>query len=505
MNAPSRTPFRRARRGLASVALVLLIALPTSGAGASPATTSLPDTPAGKLGSALIQHINTDTPAQIRQWAAGVMSPSIGASDKADTVESLALAARDSGGVSMVDVASDPRQPGLLQLIVKDAHGQRAMIFLAPDPAHPELFGQLELHAADDPALYAGWPKGPVSDGELARLVHNTLDQLVRTSDFSGCVTIANDGKTLFDECRGLAERNFSVPVDQQTKFHIGSINKMFTAVAIAQLVEAGKLSWNTTLADCMPEYPDQETARKVTVWQLLHHTAGLGDFLVPAYFEHREAFVNPVDYLDLIARQPKVAAPGASWNYSNAGYMLLGRIIETTSHENYDDYMQKHVFAPAGMRATGFDRVDEVTPKLAVGYFREGPFSTAWKADWLKIGLKGGAAGGGYSTNADLLRFAAALREGKLVSAATLTKMFDDQVPAGPGGYAAGFGDRLSHGLHIRGHAGGTEGTDANMQMVWGTKAAVALTSNEGPGQNWFLAERIADLLAAANAAKTH
>jgi hypothetical protein len=78
---------------------------------------------------------------------------------------------------------------------------------------------------------------------------------------------------------------------------------------------------------------------------------------------------------------------------------------------------------------------------------------------------------------------------------------MFDGEVPAGPGGYAAGFGDRLSHGRHIRGHAGGIEGTDADLAMVWETGAAVALTSNEGPGQSWLLAERIADLLAAEGA----
>jgi CubicO group peptidase (beta-lactamase class C family) len=118
-----------------------------------------------------------------------------------------------------------------------------------------------------------------------------------------------------------------------------------------------------------------------------------------------------------------------------------------------------------------------------------------------MKIGFKGGPAGGGYSTNADLLRFAAALRDGKLVKPDTLTKMFDDEVPAGPGGYAAGFGDRLSHGRHIRGHAGGIEGTDANLAMVWETKAAVVLTSNEGPSQTWMLAETIADLLAAQGA----
>ena len=369
---------------------------------------------------------------------------------------------------------------------------------LATDPAQPDKLGQVHLMPMDDPALYADWPRKAVSQAQFKRLIHAGLDRLVRTNDFSGCVTVTEGGKTVFDECRGLAERNFGVPIDRQTKFHVGSIDKMFTAVAIAQLVEAGKLSWEATLAALVPEYADHAAASDITVWQLLHHTSGLGDVLVPEYFTHRDQFTTPADFLDLIARQPKVGEPGKEWNYSNAGYVLLGRIVEKVSHERYDDYVARHVFAPAGMQASGFDTLNEVTPRLAVGYFHDGLFASDWKADWMKIAFKGDAAGGGYSTNADLLRFAQALREGKLVKPATLAKMFDGAVPAGPGGYAAGFGDRVSSGRHIRGHAGGIEGTDANLQMVWGTDAAVALTSNQGPGQSWMMAEHIADLLAA-------
>jgi CubicO group peptidase (beta-lactamase class C family) len=334
----------------------------------------------------------------------------------------------------------------------------------------------------------------------LARLIHATLDQLARTADFSGCVTVTDHAKTVFDECRGMAERRFGVPVDGQTTFHVGSLDKMFTAVAIAQLVEGGKLAWEATLADLVPDYADREAAKKITVWQMLHHTAGLGDYLVPEYFAHRENFIEAADYLDLIARQPKVGEPGKDWNYSNAGYALLGRIVEIVSRERYDDYIQRHVFAPAGMQSSGFDRLDDIVPKLAVGYFHDGMFSSAWKADWSKIQFKGGPAGGGYSNNTDLLRFAAALRDGRLVKPATLEKMFEDEVPAGPGGYAVGFGDRLSHGSPVRGHTGGIEGTTANLQMVWNANAAVALTSNQGPSQTWMLAEHIADLLAAGS-----
>jgi D-alanyl-D-alanine carboxypeptidase len=501
MNHPIRVVTHGIRKFYFPSLFVFAVFFCASAGVVAATTTALPDTPVGKLGGELISHINQDTPVTIRQWALTILSSAIPADDKSDFVASLVSAARDSGGVSITDVRNDPLH-GLVEVAVKARRtGRWALFVLAADPAHPDMLGQAGVFPMDDPAFYGAWPKGAVSRAEMTRLIHVALDSLVRTSDFSGCVTVVDGMETVFDECRGLAERRFGVPVDRQTKFHIGSMDKMFTAVAIAQLAEAGKLSWNATLAELVPEYPDHEAARKITVWQVLHHTAGLGDFLVPEFFQHREKFVNPVDYLDLIARQPKVGEPGKDWNYSNAGYILLGRIIENVSGESYFKYIQRNVFAPAGMSASGFDTVEDVTPRLAVGYFQEGPLATEWKADWMKTGFKGGPAGGGYSTNTDLLRFATALRDGKLVKAATLTKMFDDEVPAGPGGYAAGFGDRLSHGRHIRGHSGGIEGTDANLAIVWGTKAAVALTSNEGTSQTWMRAEFIADLLAAESA----
>ncbi|RDS86873.1 class A beta-lactamase-related serine hydrolase [Dyella psychrodurans] len=470
--------------------------------GATSTHAKLPDTPVGHLAGELIQHANNDGPAQITQWAPNVLSASMASDDKAAFVTNLASAARDSGGVDVFDVRTDSHQPGLLEVAVKGRrNGQAALFWLTADPAHPDRLAQAMLVSMDNP-LYDGWPKSSVSHAELGKQIHAVLDKLVSVSDFSGCVTVFDGGETVFDECRGLADRSFNVPIDHPTKFRVGSIGKMFTAVAIAQLVEAGKLSWNDTLAKRVPEYPDQAAAKKITVWELLHHTSGLGDFMVPDYFEHAERYVNPVDYLGLIARQPKVGEPGKGLSYSNAGYVLLGRIIENVSGESYFDYIQHHVFEPAQMTSSGFDSEDEIVPGLAVGYYHDdGVFSRTWKANWVQGIYKGSPAGGGYSTNADLLRFAKALHEGKLVTSTTLAKMFDGEVPAGPGAIGAGIDERLSHGRHIRGHQGGIEGTTANLEMVWETGAAVALTSNEGPSQHWLLAEQIADLLAAEGA----
>lgn len=496
MNNFSQMVTRGLRRRFALSAFTLAALLCAATAVAAAPSSTVPETPVGRVGSELLHHVNSDTPEQMRAWAPTVLSPAIGEDGAANFVNTLVSAVRESGGVTLTDAHV---QRGMLVLTVKvHRSGQLVMFILAEDPAQPGKLKLADVMPMDDPALYAGWPDTAVSYEKLNSLIHNALDRLVRTSDFSGCVTVADGGKTVFDECRGLAERNFGVPIDHQTRFRVASIGKMFTAVAIGQLVEAGKLSWDSTLDQLVPEYPDQAAAKKITVWELLHHTSGLGDFIVPAFFEHREKYVNPADYLGFIARQPMVGEPGKQLSYSNAGYVLLGRIVENVSHEGYFDYVQRHVFAPADMRSSGFSTLDEVTPKLAAGYFHESPFSTTWKANWMKIPFKSSPAGDSYSTNADLLRFAAALRGGKLLKPDTLTRMFKDPVPAGPGGIGAGIDERLSHGLHIRGHQGGIEGATTNLEMIWETQGAVALTSNQGQNQTWMLAERIAELLAA-------
>lgn len=477
--------------------LACAAAVSSSATLAGPVSTTLPDTEAGRIGAAMIAHINSDTTEQIGEWVPSVLSTAFDPAAKGMILTQIATTVRDSGGVDFVD-ARTQGPPGMLVVTIKGRRtGKLVALVLLPDPEQPGTLAMADMVPLDDPMLYADWPKAAASQAEIARLTTAALDKLVLDNDFSGCVTVTDGEETIFDECRGLAERRFNVPVDHETKFHIASMGKMFTAVAIAQLVEAGKLSWEDTLALWVPEYPDQAVAKKISVWQLLHHTSGLGDYIVPELFEHRKKFVDPVDYLDLIARQPKVGEPGGEWSYSNSGYVVLGRIIENVSGESYFDYIRRHVFAPAGMTDSGFDRLDDIVPKLAVGYYREGPFSTEWKADWFENVYAAAPDGGGYSTTADLVRFSAALRTGKLVQPATLAKMFADPVPAGPGGYAAGFGDRLSHGRHIRGHAGGIEGTDANLAIVWETGATVVVTSNQGPGQYWLFSERIANLLA--------
>ncbi len=149
----------------------------------------------------------------------------------------------------------------------------------------------------------------------------------------------------------------------------MGSMNKMFTAVATLQLVEAGKLALDDPIGKHLPDYPNRELASKVTVRHLLTHTGGTGDIFGPDYDENRLKLRDHSDYVDLYGSRPLAFEPGSRWEYSNYGFVLLGALIEAASGVSYYDYVREHVFRPAGMTSTDSLPESEDVPGRAVGY----------------------------------------------------------------------------------------------------------------------------------------
>src|SRR3954469_5851713 len=193
-----------------------------------------------------------------------------------------------------------------------------------------------------------------------------------RSGDFSGVVVLAKSGKPVFQRAYGMADRETSRPNDLETAFNLGSINKVFTQTAIMQLVAAGKLSLDSTLAKCWPDYPNREVAGKVSIRQLLRHTSGIGGniFGIPATGKRNDVR-RLRDYLPLFVNEPLKFEPGTSNAYSNAGYVVLGLLVERLSGQNYYDYVREHIFVPAGMTRTGSFAVDSLPPNTAIGYTR--------------------------------------------------------------------------------------------------------------------------------------
>jgi CubicO group peptidase (beta-lactamase class C family) len=262
-------------------------------------------------------------------------------------------------------------------------------------------------------------PASPVPQGELARRLGATLDSLAALDQFSGVVVLARAGAPVFEHAYGVADREAGRPNDVETAFNLGSINKVFTATAVRQLAAAGKIQLDSTLAWHWPDYPNADVARRVTIRQLLEHRSGIGGniFGVPAGGS-RSGIRRLRDFLPLFVNEPLQFDPGTQQRYSNAGYVVLGLLVERLLGEDYYDYVRRHVYDPAGMTRTAHFAVDSLPPNTAIGYTRGGPGSAGDEPlhrNAETLPGRGSSAGGGYSTAHDLMRFVQALRERRI------------------------------------------------------------------------------------------
>jgi len=230
---------------------------------------------------------------------------------------------------------------------------------------------------------------------------------LERNNTFSGVVMLAKDGKPVLERAYGFADAAKTAKNRIDTKFNLGSINKIFTKIAIGQLAEAGKLSLNDTVRKHLPDYPSP-VADKITIEQLVEFRSGLGDFFGPEFLAAPPSKIRKLsDYLPLFVDKPLFFEPGTEQRYSNAGYIVLGLIIERVSGQSYYDYVREHIFKPAGMKDTDSYAIDENVPNRAMGITKRGE---------LQMPGRGSSAGGGYSTAQDMLRFSNALLANKLL-----------------------------------------------------------------------------------------
>jgi len=256
----------------------------------------------------------------------------------------------------------------------------------------------------------------------LAQRIGTFIQERVSADEFSGCVLVARNGKTILREAYGFANKRYGIRNLPDTKFNLGSCNKVFTKVAVMQLAERGRLSLDDHVSRHLPGYP-ASVAERVTIRQLLNHSSGLGDIFNEKFEETKHKLRTVDDFVDLFRDDPLSFEPGGKVQYSNAGYVLLGKIVEAVSGQDYYDYVRERVYAPAGMNDSDHYEMDEPVPNLAMGYTRmdqsgkrtDGPR----RSNLFMLGLKGSPAGGGYSTVDDMLRFCEALGSGKLTDPA--------------------------------------------------------------------------------------
>jgi CubicO group peptidase (beta-lactamase class C family) len=339
---------------------------------------------------------------------------------------------------------------------------------------------------ASVPAIYPQTPAKPTtrSDQEIVNELNSLLSQLTADDAFSGAVLVAKNDKPVFKQAYGNADKAHNLPNTAGTKFNLGSMNKMFTGVAIAQLAQRGKLSFTDTIDKHIPDYPDKVAARKVTIHQLLTHTSGMGDYLNQEFYAQQLSFKSVTDYLPLVASTPLAFEPGQRFQYSNAGFVVLGAIIERISGQTYYDYVRDHIFRPAGMKSTGFYPVSGNLANSAIAYTSMGPNGpqTGPRHVAEREELKGGPAGGGYSTINDMLKFSIALHEHKLLSARYTELITTGKVDAPFGKYAYGFGDVNFNSVRSIGHNGGAPGISVQFDIYPELGYTVIVLSNYDP-----------------------
>ncbi len=320
-----------------------------------------------------------------------------------------------------------------------------------------------------------------LNEKEVVEKTTAFLEELHSQDKFSGAVLIAKDTIPILKKAYGYANRSFNVPNKIDTKFNLGSMNKMFTAVAILQLVEKGKLVLDGKIIDYVPDYPNKDVASQVTIHQLLTHTSGLGNYWTEEFMKTSRDLIREIkDYLPLFVNDSLLFEPGSQYSYSNAGFMVLGYVIEKVTGQSYFDYVRENIYKPAGMINTDAYENDYVVPNIAIGYTTFQARPDEIKNNLFMHVVKGGPAGGGYSTVEDLLMFSNALMNDKLLSQSYTKMAISGKVKTDPNVmYAYGFRDRVENGHHIVGHTGGFPGISSYLGIFTDLGYTVAVLSN--------------------------
>lgn len=377
------------------------------------------------------------------------------------------LAVREvTGGFDLIEVESV--EAAAITVRVKDRAWDRV--------------SRLILRATDDRRLediaFAGAPAGETTQrldaAGAVQVIQGKIESEKRQGRVNGAVLAAGDDGVVVRMAGGMADEAAGVPNTPETRFCIGSMGKMFTAVAVMQMVEAGRMQLDAPIRLYIPDYPNAAVADQVTVRHLLTHTGGTGDIFGPEYDGHEGASAEPGDLIRLYGGRDLAFDPGARWAYSNYGFVLLGRVLEIVRGRPYATLLDEQIFARCAMAATSL-RFDHAR-STAVAF--TGARATGLKALAPYVGLP---AGGGYSTVDDLQAFVGALKGGRLVKRETLKAMTDPQVAAGTSHWGLGFAIRERNGLRCFGHGGSAPGISGEL-AVFPVFTTIALCNRGHP-----------------------
>ena len=468
-----------------AVVVALLVCL------AAPTRAQAPDTPAGRQLSGWLRAFNSTGRDTLQQFLIRNAAPG-GTRLLQPTPNTFEF--RDRTGGFDFRRADSSAATHLSALVQERGSDQIARLTIDVEPAEPHRITALALAAVPTPPDLA---VARLSEPAAIAALRAKLDRESATGRFAGAVLVARDGRTIFEQAYGLADRERKTANTVDTRFRIGSMNKMFTAVSVLQLAQAGKLRLDAPLGTYLTDYPNKDVASKVTIHHLLTHTGGTGDIFGPEFDAHRHDLRRIQDYVNLYGARALEFEPGSKWEYSNYGFVLLGAVIEKVSGMSYYDYVASHVFAPAGMSSTASIPEDSAVAMRSVGYTRDDN-GGALVSNAETLPYRGTSAGGGYSTVGDLSRFATALREHRLLNEQYTTLLTTGKVKAFNGMYAYGFIDRTVGGTRIVGHGGGAPGMNGDLAIDPQSGYVTAVLANLDPPAAQRISEFVVNRLPA-------
>jgi CubicO group peptidase (beta-lactamase class C family) len=451
-------------------------------------TLHFPDAPASIRFSEWLAAFNSSDPELLQRMVTACYTiPSENTSSLEQQIRDLEWHRRWAGRLLVKALQSTANNQ--LDLIVEFGLTQERwkLVFQVEDEP-PHYIRSVEFTRAQ-PRLNLG--NGPTSDSALAAAVLRYVRRLAHADIFSGTILLAHNGEILVRKAYGLANQSYRIKNRIDTRYCIGSMNKMFTGVAIMELAQQGRIDLNDPINHYLLDY-NIPSSDKITVHHLLTHTSGLGTIFNETFFaSSRERYRNLDSYVPIFVDDPLAFAPGTSWQYSTAGYILLGLIIERVSGLSYDDYVRVHIHEVADMPNTACYEMDTSVPNLAYGYthfdLNYQVVSLERRSNLFLSLYKGTSTGGGFSTVDDLLHFALALQENRLLDPEHTQRTITTHVETdGTPHTAYGYGFELTQTNRgwIIGHSGGFCGVTANLDIFSESGyVSIVLSNYDFPG----------------------
>ena len=426
------------------------------------------------------------------------------------TVEDMVIQAvvstyRSSRGLDLVRVTTHPSRDDTAVGIVRNRlTGDEQYLPVMVEPQAQHRIAWLPPIAPEVVATYGLQRVASVAVTEEERLqeIGAYLERMGDEDAFSGAIVIARDGEPVFAQAYGYADREKKIPNTLETPFLMASMTKLFTGLAIGQLVEQGKLSYDDPLSTFLPDFPDAESAKMIRIKHLLSHTSGLAREGSPIDSSSTDRRTTVKALVDGFERKPPAFEPGTRWAYSNMSFVLLGRVIELVTGTDYYDYMQQNVFGPAGAKSASFPML----PRNGVAVVPMAyPYEWAWDLEnhreyfenYLgRHARRGSPAGGRVVSALDIIKLSTAMRPGRIVKPETFRLHSSAKPELGSPNYGYGFIAGPYLGGPFVGHNGRAFGHCTEFGELRDTPYTIIVLSNLTRGSCGEVAGRILRVL---------